>query len=273
METTSGRISQRKNQPAGSTLPEIGKIKVGMKVENSSGTSYPKSIDYFRATGNFAAEFQKIYGAKPNKISVAFVSNDLSEVCNERYECWEKGKRWGYGDGTTFTIWNNKDGVYVHDIPADSPIVKGLKWDIMLTLRFVLLDMKGILGHWSFTTKGKASTIPSVVKAFDFVRERAGTIAGFPFTLMVEMKTGYNPGDAKKYPVVTLVPNFSETAIEQVNSYLEQGGNMNKITTNFVKAKETLELSAGNTTLQIEAPKISVDVQPDLFANDGGTMA
>lgn len=224
---------------------------------SAKGVEYPSAIDYFKATGNFATQFASIFGDKPKMLSIAFISDNLSEVCNERFECWDKGKRHGYGDGNLFTVWDAQAKKYVDDIPSSDPRVTSLKWDLMLTLRFVLLEMKGILGYWTFQTKAKATTIPSVVKAFDFVRERSGTIAGFPFSLMVEKKTGYNPGEARNYPVVSLVPNFSEQAMEHVAAYLEAGGNMNKITTNFIKAQEIAP-----QTHQIEAPKITVESTP-----------
>jgi hypothetical protein len=236
-----GRIQSRKTDTAASTLPEIGKVKIGEKAPNGN---YPRSLDYFKPTGNFANEFTMKYGDKPTKLSVCFVSDDLNEVCNERYESWVKGKRWGYGDGNVFTVWdataNDNKGAYISNLPATDPRVKALKWDVMLTLRFVLLELKGIMGYWRFETKAKATTIPSVVKAFDFVRERAGTIIGFPFNLTIEKKTGYNPGEAKNYPVVSLVPNFSQDAIEMVSDYVATGGNVHKLTTAMIEQKKIL---------------------------------
>jgi hypothetical protein len=242
-----GRIQSRKTDTAASTLPEIGKVKIGEKATSKTGTEYPKSLDYFKPTGNFANEFTMKYGDKPTKLSVCFVSDDLNEVCNERYESWVKGKRWGFGDGGVFTVWdataNDNKGAYISNLPKDDPRVKALKWDVMLTLRFVLLELKGIMGYWRFETKAKATTIPSVVKAFDFVRERAGTIIGFPFNLTIEKKTGYNPGEAKNYPVVSLVPNFSQDAIDMVSSYLEAGGNVHKLTTAMIEQQKLLATS------------------------------
>jgi hypothetical protein len=236
-----GRIQSRKTESAASTLPEIGKIKIGEKAPNGN---YPRSLDYFKPTGNFANEFANIIGEKPTKLSVCFVSDNLNEVCNERFECWVKGKRWGWGDGETFTIWDSAalegKGNYIHALPKEDPRVRKMQWDIMLTLRFVLLELRGIMGYWRFETKAKATTIPSVVKAFDFVRERAGTIVGFPFNLIVEKKTGYNPGEAKSYPVVTLVPNFSQDSIDMVSQYLEAGGNINKLTTAMISQQKLL---------------------------------
>jgi hypothetical protein len=239
-----GRIQSRKTESAASTLPEIGKVKIGEKATSKTGTEYPKSLDYFKPTGNFANEFTMKYGDKPTKLSVCFISDDLNEVCNERFESWVKGKRWGWGDGSTFSVWDatalEGKGMYVHGLPAADPRVKALKWDVMLTLRFVLLELKGIMGYWRFETKAKATTIPSIVKAFDFVKERANTIIGFPFNLTIERKTGYNPGEAKSYPVVSLVPNFSQDAIEMVSEYVAAGGNVHKITTAMIEQKKVL---------------------------------
>lgn len=254
MPQNTGRITQRRSEVSASTLPEIGRIKIGEKAKTAAGVEYPKALDYFRATGNFTPQFNTIYGSKPTKLSVVFISDDLSEVCNERYESWVKGKRWGWGDGEIFTVYDESSKTYI-EVPKSDTRVQKLKWDIMLTLRFVLLEMKGIMGYWTFATKAKATTIPSVVKAFDFVKGRAGTIVGFPFNLIVERKVGYNPGEARNYPVVTLVPNFSQEAIEMVSNYLEAGGEVNKLTTKMIEQKQVLEL---------EAPKQVEMKQPDL---------
>lgn len=239
-----GRIQSRKSESAASTLPEIGKVKIGEKAMSQGGKEYPKSLDYFKPTGNFANDFTMKYGDKPTRLSVCFISDDLNEVCNERYESWVKGKRWGWGDGTLFTVWDTTaaegKGAYITNLSAADARVKALKWDIMLTLRFVLLELKGIMGYWKFETKAKATTIPSIVKAFDFVKDRAQTIIGFPFNLVIERKTGYSPGEAKNYPVVTLVPNFSQDAIEMVSNYLEAGGNVHKLTTAMIEQKKVL---------------------------------
>jgi hypothetical protein len=198
------------------------------------------------------------YGDKPTKLSVCFISDDLNEVCNERYESWVGGKRWGWGDGSLFTVWDKTakegKGAYISGLLSSDPRVIALKWDIMLTLRFVLLELKGIMGYWKFETKAKATTIPSIVKAFDFVKDRAQTIIGFPFNLVIERKTGYSPGEAKNYPVVTLVPNFSQDAIEMVSNYLEAGGNVHKLTTAMIEQQKILtdggdkKLLANSTT-------------------------
>jgi len=250
MENQKGRISIRKAENAASSLPEIGKIKIGDKKVNAKGVEYPTALDYFKPTGTFANEFTKLFGDRPKMLNIAFISDDLGEVCNQRYECWEKGKRWGYSDGTTYTVWdlhaNGGKGAYrdvIADTTENQQLIKSVgKWDEMLTLRFVLLEMKGIMGYWRFETKAKAVTIPSIVKSFDLVKEKAGSIIGFPFSLIVEKKVGYNPGEAKNYPVVTLVPNFTQDTLSMVREYIDMGGNMNRVTTKMIEQEQILQL-------------------------------
>ena len=257
-----GRISSGGVQQ-GSTLPEIGRIKVGEKRVTAKGKEIPTSLDYFRATGKFANQFTSLMGEKPNELHIAFVSNNIEEVCNERFEAWDKGKRWGYGNGVTFSIWDAATESYVHDVPKDDPRVKAIKgWSRMLTLRFVLLKMKGVLGYWTFETKAKETTIPSIVKAFDMVLERSGSIIGFPFSLTVEKVQSYSPGAARNYPIVKLIPNFTEETIEQVRAYVEAGGELNRLTTNMITSGSLLQLGSGgdsglvSDTVDVEAEEV-----------------
>lgn len=236
-------------------LPEIGKIKIGEK-KSTGDKEYPVSLDYFRPTGRFENQFTEIIGAKPHEINIAFISDDLSEVCNQRYECWEGGRKWGESeDGYTYIIWDPNAGDLIKVKGSTEPKRKGSyitlvadtdenqrrikaigKWDEILTLRFVLLKLKGILGYWRFDTKAKTVSIPQIIESFDYVRERAGTIVGFPFSLTVEKVTSRNPGETRNYPVVKLVPNFSDESMLLVSDYLATGGQMNKITTKAIEA-------------------------------------
>lgn len=246
-------IKTAKTVSNASTLPEIGKIKTGIKALTSGGKEYPKAIDYFRPTGNFANQFTALFGAKPNSLQVAFISDNIKEVCNEQFESWEKGKRYGFGDGELFTVFDSATGKYIENVPATDKRVKALKWDRTLTLRFVLLKMTGVLGYWSWSTKAKEVSIPSITKSFDLVMERAGSIIGFPFNFTIEMKKSYTPGEAKTYPVVSLIPSFTEENMEAVRNYIEAGGNMNRVTTKMIESNsvvanevKVLEIGEGN---------------------------
>lgn len=248
----SGRIAARDQSSNQVTLPEIGRIKIGMKAKSASGAEYPKSLDYFIATGPFAQTLHQAVGAQPKFLTIAFISDDVSQVCNERMESWCKGKRYGYGDGVNFTIWENGKYVDVCLYDADgnkdqkvkqrlSAINKIGEWKVTLTLKFIVLELRNIIGHWTLETKASKTSIPMIVGAFDLVKEKSSTIIGFPFTLMVEKVTGRSPGEPRSYSIIKLVPNFSEETMQAVRDYISAGHNPN-----LLSANTTLLLTNGN---------------------------
>lgn len=255
METTqpSGRIKTTVAK-SGMALPEGGRIKIGMI---APGKNYPMSIDYFRATGTFAEQFHKVMGAKPDKLTIVFISDTLADSCNEEYACWEKGKRWGWGDGETYTVWDSKLKEYVPNVPADDERVTSKKWDVMLTMRFVIPELKGILAHWVFATKGAKTTIPSLVKSFDFVKDRVGTIIGVPFELVVEKVKGYSPTDPKQYSRVKLVPCFGEEYMIKVKEFLHSGKSMAQLAPLMVSEAKMLASSNQSS----DAPAVTLDAE------------
>jgi hypothetical protein len=234
----SGRIVKRKEvQSSSMPINEIGKIKIGEKVKGTSkmGKEYerPSSLDYFRCDSKFAEIFKAQYGDKPTKLLIVFISDDVNLSCQERFEAWDNGKRQGWGDGENFTVWNptagdDGKGAYV-EVNKDSTLLAGKQWAEMVTLRFVLPELSGILGHWTFTTKGKKTSIPGLVQAFDFIQGRMGTVVGVPFELIVEKAKGYNPGEARNYSRVKLIPCISEQYMLKVREFLVAGKSMSEI--------------------------------------------
>ena len=276
-----GRIKSDKVQRGGMPLPEAGRIKIGEKKLSQGGKEYPSSLDYFRATGTFAEQFHKIFGPKPDKLTIVFISDNIADSCNEEYACWEKGKRYGWGDGETFNVWDSVKKDYVV-VGKDSPLLKGKEWSITLTLRFIIPEMKGIMGHWVFATKGAKTTIPSIVKSFDFIKERAGTIVCVPFELVVEKTKGYSPGEARQYSKVKLIPCISEEYMEKVRDLLATGKSLTEIAPMMVSEAKLLSASTNAPTIDVEhvvegpkqlSEKTTETAQPaatTLFNNEGG---
>ena len=90
------------------------------------------------------------------------------------------------------------------------------EWKITLTLNFIIPKVRGIMGLWSFSTKGSASTIPQVRDTFDAMLEQNGHASGVIFDLSVKMHKSNKPNDSSRYPVVSLVPNESEENLRMV---------------------------------------------------------
>lgn len=197
-------------------LPEIGRLHVGMK----SDKGYPMSIDWFRATGKYAALFAKALGEKPSTIQIVFPSDDAGKVCNERYEYRDdKGALVARGDGQVFEVWDGRGYVpYMVDqypdimrqITAKNPTKRGDdNWDVVLTLRFIVPAIRGVVGVWVLNTKGRASSVKNLRDSFDSVQAMRGTVTTSVFDLSVHFHKSNKPNQNSRYPVLELVCNDS----------------------------------------------------------------
>lgn len=222
-----GRIKRADSELNKRSLPIIGKIKIGEKKEGANGKEYPVSLDYFKPSGNYENLFWGAYGEKPNKIEIVFISENIEEVCNERFECWDsKGRKTAHGDGEEFYLFNPSSKEYDLKMSKAEAIEKtkgdGQKWSVILTLRFLIPQIRGVMGQWELNTKGAKSSINNLRDTFDSVRNKAGRISGIPFDLLVKKHTSKKPGATSVYPVIDLVPNLSQESLLMLQQFSNQ---------------------------------------------------
>jgi len=222
-----GRIKRKKSE--GTKLPLLGKIKVGIK-----GEKYPKSLDYFVADGKYANVFDDIFGKEPKSIPIVFISDDIRTSCNERYECRDnKGRLAGYGDGENMYLYNGNTEEYeqVDKETKDGKdaLKEAGKWETILTIKFVIPQIKTVFGMWQFTTKGQKSSIPAIRDTFDAVLETAGTVKNIPFDLQVQKVKSQRPDSKSLFPVVTLIPNISKDNLYHLANYLQAGNDIKQL--------------------------------------------
>lgn len=220
-----GRIAR----PAEKQLqwPIVGKIKIGMKSERG----FPMSVDYFIPQGKYASLFTQAYGEKPQTIQVVFPSDEAEQVCRENYEYRDdSGALVARGDGETFEIWSEKSCKYetcsASEYPDIMQIVKKRypskqDWCVKLTALFILPLVRGIAGIWQFETKGKASSVQNVANTFDLMLNERGFVKGVIFDLNVQFAKSQKPNQKNRYPVVSLVPNESETNLRLIQAAKE----------------------------------------------------
>lgn len=208
----------------------------------------PQSLDYFRPTGEYAPHFYEIYGEQPRTLEIVFPSDDAKDCCFERYELRQGAKLYADGDGTEFRVWNGKDRYDTVNVKDRKDWGKeiaaecGGKWSVILTLRFMLLKMRGVYGVWSLSTKGDASSIPQIVTAFDEVKDRAGRVHGIPFDLTVEKVTSQKPGSQSSFPVLKLIPNLSYDRQMLVKELADSGRELKGIVSDERLEKEVKAL-------------------------------
>ena len=79
--TIKGRFSEARE------LPRIGKIRLGLKVQSTKGTSYPTETEYFVCP----PEVQEVYGETPTELDVLLPSNNLEDVFRSKYAMYGAG--------------------------------------------------------------------------------------------------------------------------------------------------------------------------------------
>lgn len=203
------------------SLSIIGHVRVGQK----TAKGYPTSLDHFIATGKYQSHFAGAYGEKPDRLLITFPSDDPSQVCNHRYEMRDsQGKRLAYSDGEEYAVYSTKDEEYhitnISERPDVHEWVKDYfkqEWREVLTLRFLLPQVRGVIGLWQFDTSGVDTSIPSIVSMFDFVKTQAGTVINVPFDLTVSMQKSQRPDSKSRFPVVDLICNVSSESLEKLH--------------------------------------------------------
>lgn len=225
-----GRIYRPEQASGILELPEIGRLHIGKKQMGQNGREYPVSVDYFIPAGKYAGMFTQALGEKPQSIQVIFPDDDPAKVCNERYEFRDdKGALVARGDGRTFEIWDGKHYVpysvdsypdIMGQIAKNNPTKRGAEnWDIVLTLRFIVPAVRGIVGVWQFSTKGKASSIRNIRESFDGVQMMRGTVTQTVFDLSVQFAKSNKPNTNSRYPVVSLIAN--DTRLVEIQKMLQ----------------------------------------------------
>ena len=224
-----GRIVRNDLDAAMLELPEIGRLHIGKKQVGQNGKEYPVSVDWFIPAGKYAGLFTGALGEKPQTIQVIFPDDNPEKVCNERWEYRDdKGALVARGDGRVFEIWDGKKYApysveqfpdIMDQVTARNPTKRGTdNWDISLTLRFIVPAVRGVVGVWQFSTKGRASSIKNIRNSFDSVQLMRGTVTQTVFDLSVQFAKSNKPGVNSRYPVVSLVAN--DTRIEEIRKMI-----------------------------------------------------
>lgn len=256
------------------TFARIGFIKCGEKVINQNGKQIPRSLNYFKAEGKYAGYFNQAYPDKPTTIKIIFPSDNLTEICNERYEMWDGSQKCGWGDGENFNLWNEEKKCFeAFNVPRGDldDFLKNtenkinqknrnypVKWSVILTLRFMIPEIGKILGVWEFSTRGEKSSIKQIISPFDNVQRWGGTVTRTFFDLNLDWHVSKKKGNKSAYPVISLVPNMSKQNLEKQRLLLEQNNNDLPliITENVLHKVNPNQIECATKSVKIDNDKI-----------------
>lgn len=193
-------------------FPRIGKLKIGIKTDQD----YPKSIDYFRATGKYAAMFHDIFGEKPNEIDIVFPPfKNEDDILSHYYRYYKASGLYCMGDGETAHRANDKGIMEERECPCEHLDSNG-KCSESLRLTFMVPKIP-VIGVWQLTTRS-ANTRLNTFSSLHLIRAFSGTIAGIPMSMSVAFEKVNIAGNPNKFPVITITPKVTPEQILQIKA-------------------------------------------------------
>ena len=193
------------------TLPEVGKIKIGVKgqmMTSKGGKKFqpPKKLDHFVVTsiergedGNFIKN-QKIHdlvGETPKALDVRLLYDDPGLNFQSRYTCYQGTKLSCYGDGESGNQLDQKQNIYNPvQCPCNrvSPLYTGKDKCKTTGLLSVILEKSPIVGGvWKFRTTSY-NTVVNIMSGLAMIsRITGGLLAGLPLQIVIIKKSTVIP--------------------------------------------------------------------------------
>jgi len=244
-------------------LGVLGKVKVGAKAKNANGKEYPTSLDHFRFTSKQVSRVERIkalLGDKPTSIPITFHSNEINEVCSQRYEIRDKGGRLvAYGDGATDFMESTAKGWDACNKERFKALtaVNGNTWKEILILKFVILGYPEI-GVWELRTGGKDTSIQQITSTFDLVLEQAGRVTMIPFNLTVQKSKSNRANVNRQYTVINLIP---DSGLEKLNKIKELGDGLSGLLTADAIEQAALPSANNDTITSTEGYSVFTDFE------------
>jgi len=194
-------------------LPRLGIIRLGIKVEETGKSPYPRATDYFVVPD----ELKKTTGEKPKELQIMFPSNDMEQVAPQYLRCYGRTHGlvcWGDGEQSKWKVdlktgalagRETKDWKWTEDGTCDPQTCPeyGARCRRVMNLMFFLPDAPG-LGVWQINTTSFYS-IREVNSTLDLIRnltrspeEPDGRISFIPLTLVLGPYNVNPPGTGQK---------------------------------------------------------------------------
>lgn len=187
--------------------PRLGKIRLGIKVEEPKKNPYPKAVDYFVVPD----EIKQHVGDKPKQLNIMFPVDDPREFAIQWLKCYSftqglvcKGNGMmcrrkvdtitgAMADHTT-QEWVWKDGLPCD--PDQCPAYAEKQCRRVMNLLFLMQDVPGF-GVWQLDTTSFYSII-NINSSIDLIKRLCGRISFIPLTLSLEPQLVEPPGIKRK---------------------------------------------------------------------------
>jgi hypothetical protein len=202
-------------------LKRLGKIRLGLKVQNEKGKTYPTETEGFVCP----PEVEAVYGQNPLELDgVMFASNDPNVVYVEKLALYGSGSGLKCCGNGTIAERMNEQGKWVQrECPCEF-----LKTDenpkgqcTPQAHLCVILPKVSMWGYYQITT-GSAYARAGILSALKHLQDMVGRIGFIPLKLM-RIPTETNKGGVKRtHYILSFVPTIDLDQIKRLRASPEQ---------------------------------------------------
>ena len=158
--------------------PRLGKIRLGVMVQEPGKKAYPKATSYLVCP----PEVEKVFGEKPMRLDIMFPADDPAVVFPQEYKAYRASGLWCAGDGERAKRWDEKGNLQERACPCE--LLESGECGPVATLNFFIPDAVGV-GVFQLTT-GNQRSITSLNTSLETFSRMFGGLMGIPFTLILE---------------------------------------------------------------------------------------
>ena len=239
-------------------LTRLGKLKIGDKTKSKGGKEIPMGLDHFRATGDYAEEFHKIFGEEPKEVEVWFAFEDIEENMSEWYRAYKTGGLYRRCDGIQCSVYGDETFVTECLCKREGKQV----CDPTMILQVIILGMP-VTGIWQIDSGGFFSRA-NVRSALTIAHSLSWGITGIPFILSVKREKSNIAGKPHEYSVLHMVTNRTPEELIAMRHLRDKQVSMigAKTTTESKQIAEDIESSEETTKSPENADAAQSDSKP-----------
>lgn len=201
-------------------LPRVGKIKLGLIVQEPGKRPYPRATDYFVCPETVTRTLRT---PQPRALEVMFPHDDPAVLFPQEYKMYRTSGLYCRGDGEIAHRWSDEGQLVERECPC--PFLEEGKCKPLATLNFLLPDVPGV-GVWQINTSNQRSIIGLNSSLEQFSRTFGG-LAGIPFTLRLqpEQYQRWDERDRKmKAGTLQVMSLTSELTLRQIVTWRSKVG-------------------------------------------------
>ena len=239
-------------------LPRLGKIRLGVMVQEPGKRGYPKATDYFVVT----PEVEAVFGHEPKRLDVMFPVDDPALIFPQEYKLYKTAGLWCAGDGERAKRWDERGELRERACPCE--FLESGECGPVATLSFLMPDVPGV-GVWQLVT-GNQRSITSINTSLETFSRMFGGLRGVPFTLHLEEEGGQRYDDKSGRMVKQTFHVLRLDSPYTIRQIIEWRGKQGAEVAALMPAPEPDDVSARPLPAEpevIETPQPMVGVTPE----------